>query len=362
MGLLDNIGKKLSSMSDDDKRGMALNLASGFAGMSGNPNTNSIMAGIEGQKAALASRREKATASDKLTAQTAQALKLISTTYPDIAQAIQGGFMSPKEGMKEVMRRRNEPEKERKIVKGADNYNYYADDQSRVLGDVTVAQIDSRTAQQKNYEYWIEKGLTDAQAQAQVKSGTNISLGEKGFLKGMGTGGSDILNIKQAQATGAVNSINTINSIRPLLESGVFAGPLAENQMMVTRLASKFGIKGGDSAEVLANTTAAMQKLANLELTAAASMKGQGQISDNERRLIKRASGGDLMAMTSGEVSMLLDGLDKLARQRIDEYGDYMGKVSEIDGAAQFMPLYEVNAPSPYTPSLPAGVTVKRIP
>ena len=338
-----------------------LRLAQGLGGMTTNPNVG-LQNSIQGRLEGIQKTRATTASSDKLAAQTAQALKLIGTQYPDIAQAIQGGFMSPNEGMQEVMRRRNEPAKERKIIKGADSYNYYADDGSRVLGDVTVAPKDSRTAQQKDYEYWIDKGLTEAQAQTQVRSGTNISLGEKGFLKGMGTGGSDILNIKQAQATGAVNSINTINSIRPLLESGVFAGPLAENQMMVTRLASKFGIKGGDSAEVLANTTAAMQKLANLELTAAASMKGQGQISDNERRLIKRASGGDLMAMTSGEVSMLLDGLDKLARQRIDEYGDYMGKVSEIDGAAQFMPLYEVNAPSPYTPSLPAGVTVKRIP
>jgi hypothetical protein len=177
MGLLDNIGNKLSSMSDDDKRGMALNLASGFAGMSGNPNTNSIMAGIEGQKAALAARREKTNASDKQAAMAAQALKLLGTTYPDIAQAIQGGFMSPKEGMAEVMRRKNLPAKERKIVKGADDYNYYADDASRVLGDVTATPKDNRTIQQKNYEYWIEKGLTDEQAKAQSKSGQTINIG-----------------------------------------------------------------------------------------------------------------------------------------------------------------------------------------
>ena len=59
MGLLDNIGNKLSSMSDDDKRGLALGLAQGFAGMSGNPNTASIMAGIGDQQAALAARRKK---------------------------------------------------------------------------------------------------------------------------------------------------------------------------------------------------------------------------------------------------------------------------------------------------------------
>tara|TARA_R110000764_G_scaffold113300_1_gene200441 strand:+ start:56 stop:1102 length:1047 start_codon:yes stop_codon:yes gene_type:complete len=58
MGLLDNIGNKLSSMSDDDRRGMALGLASGFAGMSGNPNAGNIMQGIGRQQDALAKRRD----------------------------------------------------------------------------------------------------------------------------------------------------------------------------------------------------------------------------------------------------------------------------------------------------------------
>jgi hypothetical protein len=47
-------------MSADDKSALALSLASSFAGMSGNPNTNSIMAGIAGQQKALGARREKA--------------------------------------------------------------------------------------------------------------------------------------------------------------------------------------------------------------------------------------------------------------------------------------------------------------
>ena len=66
MGLLDNIGNKLSSMSDDDKRGLALGMASGFAGMSGNPNAPSIMAGIQGQQAALAKSRDAKAAQDLL--------------------------------------------------------------------------------------------------------------------------------------------------------------------------------------------------------------------------------------------------------------------------------------------------------
>ena len=91
MGLLDNIGNKLSSMSDDDKRGMALGLASGFAGMSGNPNTNSIMAGIEGQRAALAARREKTLLAEQTSNQsnrTAQMLIGKGGEYAEIGQAL----------------------------------------------------------------------------------------------------------------------------------------------------------------------------------------------------------------------------------------------------------------------------------
>ena len=69
MGLLDNIGNQLTSMSDDDKRGLALGLASGFAGMSGNPNTASIMAGIQGQKESLMKRRDVKAAQDLATSQ-----------------------------------------------------------------------------------------------------------------------------------------------------------------------------------------------------------------------------------------------------------------------------------------------------
>tara|TARA_R110000868_G_scaffold140558_4_gene356320 strand:- start:3965 stop:5053 length:1089 start_codon:yes stop_codon:yes gene_type:complete len=69
MGLLDNIGNKLSSMSDDDRRRMALGLASGFAGMSGNPNAGNIMQGIGRQQDALALRRKEATAANAATSQ-----------------------------------------------------------------------------------------------------------------------------------------------------------------------------------------------------------------------------------------------------------------------------------------------------
>ena len=93
MGLLDNVG---SFLGDKDNR---LNLASGFAGMSGNPNTNSIMAGIEGQRAALAAKREKTTASDKQAAQAGMAIKMLGDKFPMLTQAVQAGIISPNEAI-----------------------------------------------------------------------------------------------------------------------------------------------------------------------------------------------------------------------------------------------------------------------
>jgi hypothetical protein len=86
MGLLDNIGNKLSSMSDDDKRGMALGLASGFAGMSGNPNTASIMAGISDQQKALGARREKTLLTQQTAAQRNRTATMLINMGGDFAK------------------------------------------------------------------------------------------------------------------------------------------------------------------------------------------------------------------------------------------------------------------------------------
>ena len=60
VGLPFNNPQAPQGMSADDKSALALGLASGFAGMSGNPNSASIMAGISDQQKALAARSEKA--------------------------------------------------------------------------------------------------------------------------------------------------------------------------------------------------------------------------------------------------------------------------------------------------------------
>ena len=68
MGLLDNFGSKVGTYLGDKEN--LLNLASGFASMSGNPNTASIMAGIQGQRESLIKRRDAKAAQDLANTQT----------------------------------------------------------------------------------------------------------------------------------------------------------------------------------------------------------------------------------------------------------------------------------------------------
>jgi len=112
MGLLDNIGNKLTSMSDDDKRGLALGLASGFAGMSGNPNTASIMAGIQDQKASLLKRRDAKAAQDLATGKAtvqrnATAAYLRQIGREDLAKAMEAGGLTAAQALGQIPQKKD---------------------------------------------------------------------------------------------------------------------------------------------------------------------------------------------------------------------------------------------------------------
>lgn len=139
MGLLDNIGKFLS---DEENQ---LNLASGFAGMSGNPNAGNIQQGYQNRLIALRSdnklKTSKDEAADKLKKRTAMALQILGNKHPKISSLLISGFLTPNEAIIES----NKTPTERKMFKGADNFNYYTDDQSRVLPDAKLPSKERKT-------------------------------------------------------------------------------------------------------------------------------------------------------------------------------------------------------------------------
>lgn len=177
---------------------------------------------------------------------------------------------------------------------------------------------------------------------------TNVNVNDKSFFSGLASGGGDILKGKQAKADAARGTISTIQQTLPLLEDGVFSGPFAKEEILINRIADKLGLGGKDTAEKLGNTVKAVQNTAKLQLDAATAMKGQGQISDAERALIGKASGGDLEKMTASEVKELMIAMDKVARYQISEYQTMLGKVPNIKDSPWYS-LYNVDMPEPLT-------------
>jgi len=130
------------------------------------------------------------------------------------------------------------------------------------------------------------------------------------------------LDTSYNSANGAMSTLNSIALIKPTLkeEDGVFAGPLSGAKVYVNRLATSLGVEGATDQERLNNTVTAMRTLAQFELQAAEAMRGQGQITENERVLIRRTAAGDLTTMTQGEIVTLLGALEKTAQYKVSQH------------------------------------------
>ena len=156
MGLLDNFGSKVGTYLGDKEN--LLNLASGFASMSGNPNTASIMAGIQNQKESLMKRRDargaQDLANDTLKRHTDMALQILGNKFPEISQLLTSGILTPQEAITESRK----PPAERKMFEGADKRKYYADDLSLVLPNLELPPEKGTTAMQE-YNYAVSQGF-----------------------------------------------------------------------------------------------------------------------------------------------------------------------------------------------------------
>lgn len=177
---------------------------------------------------------------------------------------------------------------------------------------------------------------------------TNVSVNtEKSFLNEIAGGLGKQVDSSLAQARGASDSLRTIGQLSDVLNSGkVMAGPATKPAMLLTQLGSQLGLAGKDANETLQKTRAAMQQMAQLELDAAAQMKGQGQITENERDIIRRAASGDI-SMTLPELKTLTASLEKTARYRIERHNANVQPLLANPNAAALAPFLTVPAPGP---------------
>jgi hypothetical protein len=194
---------------------------------------------------------------------------------------------------------------------------------------------------------------------------TVLNVAGKTFASEFSKGAGEAVNNAFSAAQGAVSTLGRIEALKPIIDGGkLFSGTLGTSQVGIARVADALNIGGKDNTERLQNTSVAMQQLAGLELNAAEAMRGQGTITENERSLIARAAGGDLMKMTAKEVSALLVGLEKTANYKIGIHESNMKRLKQNPDLAAVAQYYElptkVTAPPSENIGLPSGVTVKR--
>jgi hypothetical protein len=215
----------------------------------------------------------------------------------------------------------------------------------------------------QEYQFAVQqgyKGTFDQWDQARRRAGaTNVSVNaEKPFINSIaGDLGTSVADSRD-QAIAAQGNLQTIQQIREALPSAI-TGPGADARIYLARLQSVLGVGGATEQERLANTASVMQGLAQAELNAAQLMKGQGQITEAERAIIRRAAGGEI-TMTPAEITSLLNAIEKVAQGKIRSHQANVQGLQQIPGMGPLMPFFQgptgaAPLPGAGTPG-PAGI------
>ena len=282
----------------------------------------------------------------------------LNISYGPDQNALQAHLMSPDSPFADKMLERQLFPKEAEAFTLGEGQVRYGSD-GRIIAQGPAKQ-EATPADQRLYEYAKSQGFTGtlfdfkreiAKAGAARTTTINNVNTEKPFLNAVADGvGQDIVQ-SRGQAQAAATTIRTANRLLETLDSGrVLAGPATPAGRFMLQLADVFGVAGKDAKETLVKTRDAMQSLAQLELDAAQQMKGQGQITESERAILRKAASGDVDTMTVTELRTLAQTIDKVGRAKIQTYQQQIAPLMQNPNAAAVAPFLGVQMPAAYTP------------
>lgn len=223
------------------------------------------------------------------------------------------------------------------------------------------SRMDSILAEDAKLKEQLDPRFAEQRIRERRAGATVIDMGTREMEKEFAKGVVEDTRASFQAAKSASGTIKKINDLRPIISAGVYEGVLSNAPRAIDQISSALGVSGKNTQEKLARTAQAMQGLASLELSAAEAMKGQGAITENERALIARAAGGNLKDFTAVEIRALLDSLDKVARTKIESHQMNYEILSQDPIGKKYSKYYKIEAPAPYAPPTPSGVTVRRV-
>jgi hypothetical protein len=147
----------------------------------------------------------------------------------------------------------------------------------------------------------------------------------------------------RASALGAIDTIDTVGRARKAIESGlVSVGPTATIRQKIGQVAQMMGVGGKDNEEQIVNTRNVIRSLGQFSLAARKSLKGQGQVSDFEGKLLIKAESGDIEDMTIPELKSFLSVTDRLAHRQYDAHQHNLKTMKSNPKMSEAAPFYEV--------------------
>ena len=147
------------------------------------------------------------------------------------------------------------------------------------------------------------------------------------------------------KAEGAAGIMESANMVREALNTGnVIAGPLAGVR---TKFAQVLELAGAGDKEKLVATRAAIQGLATLTLESRAELKGQGQVTENEQKLLERARSADIGELTIAELQQVVNVSQRLANRMWSSHQNLLKTMRADPKAADSLPYYEPNVSLP---------------
>lgn len=185
----------------------------------------------------------------------------------------------------------------------------------------------------------VKQGIARAGA-----SNVSVNMPDKKFYEGLGTAISGQIEQGYTQAQAAAQTLGNANQIASSLDKAIL-GPGANQRVVLAQVGQALGVGGKNNAEVLANTRNVMQGLARQELAAAGQMKGQGQITESERAILRKAEAGQINEMTRPEMEQFISAIRKTARARISAHQRNLQRLSQDPQASTIIDYMQVQAP-----------------
>lgn len=233
------------------------------------------------------------------------------------------------------------------------------DEFTRVL---KLAGIDPASPEGRRLAGERAKKLSTHAPAADVK--VDVKTGE-GLAKEIGP----MVSESRASAIGALQTAEIANRIRGAIASGnVTLGPGANIRNSINQVSQTLGVAGQSTEERLVNTRNVIRGLAQSTVAARKQLKGQGQVSDFEGKLLQKAESGEIDNMTLPELKSFMELSERLAKLQYDMHTHNVNVMRQRPDLANLVPFYEVpawqsfnapEAPKPETPAVPGKKNVK---